>query len=172
MGIPTRCFSLYQYKKTHPDETEPRRGYDGALASLILQDEPDLIVCAGFMHILTPDFLDPLSKAGVPIINLHPALPKAFDGAHAIQRAHEAFMKGEIDRTGIMIHYVIAEVDRGEPIIVEEIPLRHPEDDDLDALEQRIHEIEWKAIVEGTQKAIEALGKTRHDQGKLSVSCE
>jgi len=113
------------------------------------------------MHILTPDFLDPLEKADIPIINLHPALPKAFDGAHAIERAHTAFTNGEIDKTGIMIHYVIAEVDRGEPIIVKEIPLQHPEDDDLDKLEQRIHETEWKAIVEGTQKAIDTLWKAR-----------
>jgi folate-dependent phosphoribosylglycinamide formyltransferase PurN len=62
----------------------------------------DLVVLAGFMHILSPEFIN--SFAGNTIINLHPALPGCFDGSKAIERAFEAFQKGEIQQTGVMIH--------------------------------------------------------------------
>jgi phosphoribosylglycinamide formyltransferase len=109
------------------------------------------------MHILAPAFLAPIKAAGIPIINLHPALPGAFNGAHAIERAWENFKAGEITKTGVMIHYVIEEVDEGQPIIVKEVKIHA--NDTLDSLETRIHEIEHKAIVEGTNIALEALKK-------------
>lgn len=66
-------------------------------------------------------------------------------------------MEGRISRTGIMIHNVIAEVDMGAPILVREIPLVKGVDEDIKALEQRIHEVEWKAVPEGIQIAIRQL---------------
>lgn len=42
---------------------------------MVLEDRPDIVVCAGWMLIVTPSFLDKLAAAKVPIINLHPALP-------------------------------------------------------------------------------------------------
>lgn len=60
-----------------------------------------------------------------------------------------------------MIHYVIAEVDMGEPILVEEIPFVQGEDEDLEKLEEKIHSVEWKAIVKGTQIAIEDFWKSK-----------
>jgi len=80
-----------------------------------------------------------------------------------IQLMHcAAFMEGKITKTGIMIHYVIREVDRGEPILVEEVPLEHPRDDQLDDLLERIHSIEHRAIVRGTQLAIENIFSKSH----------
>jgi phosphoribosylglycinamide formyltransferase len=107
------------------------------------------------MHILAPAFLAPIKAAGIPIINLHPALPGAFNGAHAIQRAWEAFQEGKITTTGVMIHYVIEEVDQGEPIVVKDIPIQQGES--LEDLEVRIHKFEHQAIVEGTNIALETL---------------
>lgn len=52
-----------------------REKYDADLAELVLADRPDIVICAGWMHILAPSFLDPLAKQDVPVINLHPALP-------------------------------------------------------------------------------------------------
>lgn len=89
-------------------------------------------------------------------LSLHPALPGAYDGANAIERAHKDFQDGKTDKTGVMIHYVIKDVDRGEPIVIKEIPFV-PEDSDLDHLTERLHSVEHKAIVEGTRKAIESL---------------
>lgn len=54
-----------------------------------------------------------------------------------------------------MIHYVIEEVDEGEPLLVREIELRSRES--LEDLEQRIHQVEWRAIVEGVNLALERL---------------
>ena len=60
-----------------------------------------------------------------------------------------------------MIHKVISEVDMGTPILVREIPFIRGIDEDLKALEQRIHEIEWKAVVEGTEMAMKELWEER-----------
>jgi len=71
-GIPTAYHNLVAYKKKYESEETARLKYDADLASLILEDEPRLVVCAGFMHVLTTAFLEPLEKASVAIINLHP----------------------------------------------------------------------------------------------------
>ena len=75
-GIPTTYHNLLRYKKEHPDEDlgKARENYDAALASILLAQKPHLVVCAGWMHILAPTFLDPLASAAVPIINLHPVI--------------------------------------------------------------------------------------------------
>lgn len=162
--IPTVYHNLQRYSKQHPDQgpAKTREGYDKILADIVLADGPALVICAGFVHILSPEFLTPLAIAGVPTINLHPALPGAFTGANAIERAHQAFRAGKITKTGLMIHYVIPEVDMGEPLLVKEIPL--VENETLNELEQRIHTVEWKAIVEGTQIAINKLKDIRNDR--------
>lgn len=162
-SIPTSYHNLIPYKKRHPESIEEaRRAYDADLAQLILQQKPDMVVCAGWMHIFSPPALDPLEVAGVDIINLHPALPTQFDGAGAIGRAFEAFQKGEIEKTGIMIHYVIQAVDRGEPIIVREIELRAGES--LEELEERIHKVEHVEIVNGARIALQRrAGKTKKE---------
>jgi phosphoribosylglycinamide formyltransferase len=90
----------------------------------------------------------------VDVINLHPAKWGSFDGIDAIGRAHKAFMCGEIDETGVMIHYVIVEVDRGEPLVQEAVPLKHPDDDKVEDLEEKIHGVEHRLIVKGTKMAL------------------
>lgn len=131
-------------------------------------EEIDLVVLAGFMHVLSAEFLDVLSglrpyssssssspssvPRAIPIINLHPALPGTFDGAHAIERAYEAFEKREITKTGVMVHRVIKEVDRGEPVAVREIEIR--EGESLEQLEDRIHDVEHEIIVEAVVKIL------------------
>ena len=162
-GIPTTVRSLKSYKDQiptkYPDAVIARQSYDADLAHYVLREieRPQLIVCAGWMHILATPFLAPMSAAGIPIINLHPALPGAFNGAHAIERAYTAFKEGQITKTGVMIHYVIEQVDEGEPIVVREIEMR--EGESLGDLEERIHQVEHEAIVEGTNKALATLAK-------------
>ena len=77
-----------KYKKQHPATPEgvqaAREEYDAELARLVLQDAPDLVVCLGFMHVVSPNFLGPLEAANLRIINLHPALPGAFNGVVSI----------------------------------------------------------------------------------------
>ena len=147
-----------------------REKYDADLAELVLADEPDIVICAGWMHVLSPKFLDPLAVKKVPVINLHPALPGKYDGIDAIKRAYDDYHKGKLehDRTGIMIHYVISEVDRGQPIVVREVDCRTPET--LEELKTRMHAEEHTLIVEGTAMAIYNLWEARSKSGKLLVS--
>lgn len=160
-SIPTSYHNLVPYKNQHPQTPSgtqaARTQYDADLASLILalSPRPDVIVCAGWMHILTPEFLNPITAAHIKVINLHPALPGEFAGAGAIERAWEAGKKGEIERTGVMIHEVIAEVDAGRCIVSREVEIR--EGEILEELEGRIHEVEHGLIVEGTRRTLEGI---------------
>lgn len=165
-GIPTTYHNLLSYKKKHPENIqEARQAYDADLAEHILKQKPDMVVCAGWMHILSPTALEPLQAAGIDIINLHPALPKCFDGAGAIERAFEAWQKGEIEKTGVMIHHVIHVVDRGEPIVVKEIEFK--KGDTLEDLEERIHAVEHVEIVNATRITLEQrAGKTKEKMAK------
>lgn len=83
-GIPTIYHNLVKYKKAHPATPEgiqaSREEYDAELARLVIADKPDLVACLGFMHVLSTRFLVPLEEAGIRIVNLHPALPGAFNG--------------------------------------------------------------------------------------------
>ncbi|ORE09504.1 phosphoribosylglycinamide formyltransferase [Rhizopus microsporus var. microsporus] len=147
-GIPTQTFSLKQFK----DAGKTRVDFDIHVAKAIQECKPDLVVLAGWMHILSPEFL---SFFNDNVINLHPALPGQFDGAHAIERAYEAYKKGEITHTGIMVHKVIADVDKGQVILQQVVPI-YPTDS-LEDLENRIHIAEHKLIVEGAQKFLNEL---------------
>ena len=113
------------------------------------------------MHILSPAFLSLLHPTPtsplIPIINLHPALPGAFDGANAIPRALEAFEKGEVKGTGVMVHRVVEEVDGGEPILVREVEIEKGEK--LETLEERIHSVEHEIIVEGARRVLLEMGR-------------
>ena len=143
------------YKKKFPDSIEDARSaYDEALAELVKADRPNLVVCAGWMHVFSPSFLEPMAAASIPVINLHPALPNAYDGIDAIRRAHNDWKAGKIDQTGLMIHDVIEKVDAGQPLLVKTVPFVKGQDDELEAFEQRLHEVEWAAIVEGISIAL------------------
>ncbi|NWF68839.1 MAG: phosphoribosylglycinamide formyltransferase [Chloroflexi bacterium] len=143
-GIPTLVFPLKPYKE------RGREAYDAALAQQVAAYAPDLIVLAGWMHILSPAFITPFAGR---IINLHPALPGAFAGKDAIARAFAAFQRGEIDYSGVMVHEVIAEVDAGAVLLQEVVPL-HP-DDTLDSFAQRIHAVEQRLLVAAVKKALD-----------------
>ncbi|KAI9347097.1 phosphoribosylglycinamide formyltransferase [Pilaira anomala] len=149
--IPTQTFSLKKFK----DEKKTRVDFDIHVAKTIQEQyKPDLVILAGWMHILSPEFLSFFDNN---VMNLHPALPGQFDGAHAIDRAYEAFKKGEIKHTGIMVHKVIADVDRGDVILQREVPIY--ETDSLQDLEERIHSFEHQLIVEGAQAFLDELKK-------------
>ncbi|KAF5968101.1 phosphoribosylglycinamide formyltransferase [Fusarium coicis] len=165
-GIPWQYFNLISHgflEKGETDEqkvTEGRRKYDAALAEKILSadEKPELIVLAGWMHVFSTAFLDPIQKAGLNVINLHPALPGEFDGANAIERAYDEFKAGRLTRSGIMAHYVIAEVDRGTPILVKEIEWKG---EDLEQYKEKVHSHEHELIVNATAKVAQETVKNR-----------
>jgi formyltetrahydrofolate-dependent phosphoribosylglycinamide formyltransferase len=137
-GIETLYFPLKPYK----ENGKSRETYDADLAAKIKARAPDLIVLAGWMHILSPAFLDAFPRK---VINLHPALPGQFPGIDAIERAYNAAQSGEISHSGVMIHYAIPEVDAGNVIIKAEVPIL--ESDTLEDFAERIHATEHQLIV-------------------------
>jgi formyltetrahydrofolate-dependent phosphoribosylglycinamide formyltransferase len=132
-------------------ETESREEYDARLAACVSACEPDYVVLAGWMRILSIAFLSSFPKR---VINLHPALPGMFPGTHAIERAHAAYQRGEIDRTGVMVHLVPDEgVDDGPVLRLQEIQFMP--DESLEEFEARVHDMEHKLIVDTLKKILE-----------------
>ena len=88
-----------------------------------------------------------------------------YEGTNAIERAFRDFQDGKLEnnRTGLMIHYVIEEVDRGEPILIQEIECRKGED--LHQLEERLHAQEHELIVNATVKVVNML-MTKEGKGQ------
>jgi len=124
-------------------ETESRRDYDSRLADYVTAKSPDYIILAGWMRILTSAFLDHFPNR---ILNLHPALPGMFPGIHAIERALDAYQRGEIDHTGVMVHLVPDEgVDNGPVLASEIVPIQHR--DTLESLEARVHGVEHVLLI-------------------------
>jgi formyltetrahydrofolate-dependent phosphoribosylglycinamide formyltransferase len=142
-GIDTLYFPL----KPFTEGGQTRAEYDTVLAEKLAPYAPDLIVLAGWMHVFTSTFLDLFSRR---VINLHPALPGQFAGVNAIQRAYAAFQRGEIDHSGIMVHYAIPEVDAGEVLVTEEVPIEA--DDTVETFAARMHAAEHRLIVEAVRQ--------------------
>ena len=149
--IPTHYLALQPYLKGAPDRT--RTTYDAEVARIVLAARPDLVVLAGWMHVFGDGFLGAVGE--LPVINLHPALPGAFDGTNAIERGYTAFQKGEVNTVGVMVHRVVKEVDRGEPVVVREVEIK--KDEPLEAYEERLHRVEWEIIVEATRKVLDGV---------------
>jgi len=132
-------------------ENESRRDYDARLADEVASKQADYIVLAGWMRILSSFFLSSFPDR---VINLHPALPGTFPGTHAIERAFEAYQHGEIKHTGVMIHLVPDEgVDNGPVLATEIVPIEN--DDTLESLEARVHEVEHILLVNTLKKILE-----------------
>ena len=93
----------------------------------------EYVVMAGYMRMVTPVMLDAFPNR---VLNLHPALLPSFKGAHAIADAFAAGVKV----TGVTVHFANEDYDKG-PIVAQE-PVRVAEDDTLESLEARIHEVE------------------------------
>ena len=124
-------------------ETESRQQYDARLADYVTTRQPDYIILAGWMRILSNSFLSSFPNR---VINLHPALPETFPGTHSIERAYEAYQRGEINHTGVMVHLVPDEgVDNGPVLATEIAPIFA--DDTLESLEVRIHQTEHKLLI-------------------------
>jgi len=87
-----------------------REVFDQALAKLIGSFQPDIIALAGFMRILSNDFVEYFKGR---LINIHPSLLPNFAGLHTHQRAIEA----GVSEHGATVHFVISEVDAGQIIL-------------------------------------------------------
>jgi phosphoribosylglycinamide formyltransferase-1 len=119
----------------HPD----RDAWDAAMTEATVAHEPDLVVSAGFMKILGPQFL---SRFPGRIVNTHPALLPAFPGAHAVSGA----LAYGVKVTGCSVHLVDAGTDTG-PILAQQ-PVPVLDDDDEATLHERIKVVERRLLVD------------------------
>lgn len=125
-----------------------RRTYDSELRRAVEAFQPDVVVMAGWMRIITMAFLGHFR-----VLNLHPALPGMFPGIRAIERAFEAWEDNEIAESGVMVHWVPDEgVDDGPVIVQRSVPFL--DGDSLDLFETRLHSIEHELLVEGISVAL------------------
>ncbi|MEP7356454.1 MAG: phosphoribosylglycinamide formyltransferase [Anaerolineales bacterium] len=122
---------------------DDRGDYDAALADTVADQQPDWVVLAGWMRLLSMAFL---GRFPGRVINLHPALPGAFPGAHAIEDALAAYQRGEITETGVMVHRVPDEgVDNG-PVLAQRV-VGIEARDTVESLAERIHGVEHEVLV-------------------------
>lgn len=129
---------------------ETRVDYDIRLAGMVEIYEPDYVILAGWMRILTAAFLDHFPQR---VINLHPALPGMFPGTHAIERAYIAHQLGAIVHTGVMVHLVPDEgVDNGPVLATQEIHFESGET--LEVFEARVHAVEHLLLVKALKNLL------------------
>jgi len=148
-GVPVIYHPLLPYRK----RGLPRERYDADLSELLRPYQVDVVILAGWMHILSWAFLQHYRH----VLNIHPALPGAFPGMHAIERAYEAYQRGEIAHTGVMVHLAPDEgVDVGPVVCQEVVPILP--DDSLESLEARIHEVEHRLYIEAIRLVLHELG--------------
>jgi phosphoribosylglycinamide formyltransferase-1 len=134
---------------------EDREARDRALAELVDDANPALVVLAGWMSILTPSFLDRFPDR---VINLHPSMLPAFPGMHAIDEAHAWGVRF----TGVTVHFADPEVDGGPPVLQE--PVAVSPDDSVDTLRDRIREVEHRLLPDAV--ALFAAGRVRRDPAR------
>lgn len=112
-----------------------RAAYDRDLIATIDQHQPDLVVLAGFMRILTPEFVQHYQGR---LLNIHPSLLPKYQGLNTHQRAIDA---GDTEH-GCSVHFVTAELDGGPVILQAKVPVFPG--DDADAVAERVHEQEHR----------------------------
>ena len=108
---------------------DDRNSFDSALAESIDRFNPDLVILAGFMRILTADFVNHYSDK---LLNIHPSLLPKFKGLNTHQRAIDA----KEPEHGATVHFVTAELDDGPIVLQEKVPVLV--DDDAKTLAKRV----------------------------------
>ena len=119
-----------------------REERDLVMATWLEEHGVDLVVLAGYMHLLTPPFLDRFPNR---VVNVHPSLLPAFPGAHAI----EDTLAAGVDTTGVTVHYVDEGLDSGEVIAQEQIAV-----EPRDTLVERIHTVEHRLLPDVVKELI------------------
>jgi phosphoribosylglycinamide formyltransferase-1 len=127
-----------------------RAAAHGAIADTLATAGAKLVVCAGFDHILAPIFF--VKLAGVPVINVHPALLPFFGGKGMTgDKVHEAVLKAKAKESGVTVHRVHPDtVDMGEVVVQRRVPVM--EGDDVPTLSARVLAVEHEAIVEAVRR--------------------
>ena len=130
--VPSAVFEL--------DDYDDRSARDAAMADWLAAHGVELVVCAGYMHVLTSAFLDRF-----PAINVHPSLLPAFPGARAVEDA----LAARVCETGATVHFLDEGVDTGPVIAQERVAIRRG--DTPETLHARIREVEHRLLPEAAR---------------------
>lgn len=151
-GVPAFTVSVTATKGRLPEEAEAE------MVRICVEHEVDLIALAGFMRILKGPFLSAFENR---IMNIHPALLPSFPGLHSARQAVDYGVKV----SGCTVHFVDRSIDGGPIILQSTVPVE--DDDDEDALINRIHVEEHKIYV----RAIElfASGRLKVDGRRVKI---
>jgi phosphoribosylglycinamide formyltransferase 1 len=144
-GVETAVFPASEY--------DGRRERDEALGDWIEAREPDLVVLAGYMQLLSPEFVGRFRNR---VINVHPALLPAFPGIDAVQQAIDHGSK----ITGVTVHFVDEGVDSGPIILQRPVPIAPGRDSE--ETEKAIHATEHALLPETIRMM--AAGRIRLDE--------
>jgi phosphoribosylglycinamide formyltransferase-1 len=120
-----------------PEGFLTREDFDRELAERVAAHDVGLVVGAGYMRVLSPDFLERFPA----VLNVHPSLLPRFRGLRAVARALEAGVEG----TGVSVHFMVEEVDAGPVVAQEAVPVL-PGDTEETLLE-RLHPVEHRLLV-------------------------
>ena len=131
-GIPTGIFELGHYAS--------REERDLAMSEWLAGVGVELVVCAGYMHLLTPAFVERWTA-----INVHPSLLPAFPGTTPIEDA----LASGVPETGVTVHFVDEGVDSGPAIFQEPVPVEPG--DTPETLRERIHAVEHRLLPEAVR---------------------
>jgi phosphoribosylglycinamide formyltransferase-1 len=143
-GVESSVFSI----EGHAD----RAARDRALGDWLDSLDVELVVLAGFMEVLTPDFI---ARFEGRMINVHPSLLPSFPGLRAIERAVEHGVKV----TGVTVHFVDEGVDSGAIVLQEALELSYPAR--IADIEERVHGVEHRLLPRAVRLIAE--GRVRPD---------
>ncbi len=130
-GVPAAVFALEDYPN--------RETRDRAMAEWLQARGAELVVCAGYMHLLTLPFLEHFPER---VVNVHPAPLPDFPGAHPL----EDVLTAGVSETAATVHYVDAGIDTGPVIASEPVPVLAG--DTVESLRERIHAVEHRLLPE------------------------
>ena len=131
-GVPTAVFRL--------EDFDSRRERDLAMANWLEREGVEVVVCAGYMQLLTPAFL-----GRFPAINIHPSLLPAFPGLDAVGQA----LAAGVTETGVTVHFVDEGTDSGAVILQEAVPVEP--NDTAETLYARIRAVEHRLLPEAVR---------------------
>ena len=123
----------------NPDIFITQKDLEGRIVKHLKENKVGLIILAGFMRLLSGDFIKRYKNR---IINIHPSLLPSFKGRQGIKDAYEYGVKV----TGVTVHFVDDKVDHGPIIMQKEVKVENK--DTLESLENKIHKIEHKLYPE------------------------
>ena len=135
-GIPTAAFEL--------DDYDSRDQRDAAMAEWLAARGVTLVVCAGYMHLLRPTFLERFDR----IVNTHSAPLPEFPGAHPI----EDVLAAGVPETAATVHYVDEGVDTGAVITAESVPVQ--QGDTVETLRARVQAVEHRLLPKAVRELI------------------